>query len=58
MAKPKPKSAATRKKVPYMKMGHAEVSLHLEPRGGKVTLCVSLPKEISKILARRLKRRV
>jgi len=58
MAKPKSNNAGATKKIPYMKMGKAEVTLHLEPRGGRVTLSVSLPKEISKILARRLKRRV
>jgi hypothetical protein len=50
--KTKPKA----KKVRYMKMGKADVSLHLEPRGGRVTLSVSLPTSISKILARRVKK--
>jgi hypothetical protein len=53
-----PKAKPKKKRVRYMKMGQADVTLHLEPRGGRVTMTVILPAEISKILARRIKKRI
>jgi hypothetical protein len=54
----KPKRKPTTKKARYLKTGKADVTLHLEPRGGRVTLSVILPASISKILARRIKKRL
>jgi hypothetical protein len=46
------------KRAPYMKLGKADVTLHLQKRGGRVELSVILPASISKILARRLDKRM
>jgi hypothetical protein len=52
------KASKKKKKVSHMKMGKADVQLHLQPQTGRMQIILTFPEKISKILARRLDRRI
>jgi hypothetical protein len=52
------KGVQKKKKVSHMKMGKADVQLHLQPQTGRMQIILTFPAKISKILARRLDKRI